>query len=820
MSDIEALTQGMTSASPLPRLRATDAIPPHDPHYVYPVDSTHGKSQAKSLMHPTDLARRLLPRDMFLQLQEFCYKGCWTDCGIDWPPDVIAKAAAAGPHISALDPDSVTLIWEDISYQVAAGFVKLIQAEDLFGPDQPHNLKISRVALIPQANRRGRIILNLSAAVNLDPEPVPGQKRSRHSTPTSVHPSVNETTVPAPDQSGVDALGSSLPSILKYMFETDCEWEIDWQKIDLSDGFWRMIVASGEEFNFVFQMPQRPDDSSIFYVVPSSLQMGWKNSPAYFCVATLTARELVKRILAMTLHTGIDEPHKFENYCIPKGLAPVTSDKWTVPENLTIFSTVFVDDFCNGMARPRNLARNLAQITWVTRAFLHGIHAVFPPPEVLQHEGGKDSISEKKLKKEDALWELQAILLGILADGGFGPNRTVSLPLDKYTKYRGGITDALAVPRATISFKEFQKVHGQIQYVATVIPCIRGLMTPLNRRLAIEDIPVGLGKGTAIRRALTRVRDLMDLAQTRPSHICEIVAPSLPGVYGPMDAAAIGAGGVLLPCTEYIQPTVWRVQWPPDITAAIRAGTISMADGESISYFIQECLIDHLLKGNVAGLSSFIWSDNTPTVGRITKRSSGGESRVAENMLYFLAMRQLFTKRGPSDCNHWPGSENLMADVPSRSFEEGFPADQDDAFLKYFAHRFPLPACFPRGSPDQPTCWRLVTPPKEVISAAISLLRGTPDTSPDPTVTLGDSGVPIPRLVIKTLYSSSLPAPITKWNESTCSWPLLVPSGKVSSIVDPHLRARASRQRYEKSPNSWTIEDLETLGARLHPKST
>jgi len=818
MSDIEALMHGMTAASPLPRLRATDAIPLDDPSFVYPIDTTHGKSQAKSLMHPTDLARRLLPRDMFLQLQEFCYKGCWTDCGPDWSPTIIKQAAAAGPHISALDPDGVTLIWEDISYQVAAGFVQLIKDEDLFGPDQPPNLKISRVALVPQANRRGRIILNLSAAVNLDPQPEAGQKRSRHHTPTNVHPSVNETTEPAKDQSGVDALGSSLPSILKYMFETDCEWEIDWQKIDLSDGFWRMIVESGEEYNFVFQMPKRPDDDSIFYVIPSSLQMGWKNSPAYFCVATLTARELVKRVLAMTLHTGIEEPHKFENYCIPKDLQPISSDQWKVPENLTIFSTVFVDDFCNGIARPRSLGRNLAQILWITRAFLHGIHAVFPPPEVLSHEGGKDSISEKKLIKEDALWDLQAILLGVLADGGFGPNRTVALPLDKYTKYRASISDALSIKRAVISFKEFQRVHGQVQYVATVIPCIRGLMTPLNRRLAIENVPVGLGKGTPIRRAFTRVRDLMDLAQTRPSHICEIVAPSLPAIYGPMDAAAIGAGGVLLPCTKYLQPTVWRVQWPDDITQAVRAGTISMADCESIAYFIQECLIDHLLEGKVEGLSSFIWSDNTPTVGRITKRSSGGESRVAENMLYFLAMRQVFTRRGPSDCNHWPGAENLMADVPSRSFEEGFPADQDDKFLQYFANRFPLPTHFPSGSPDQPTFWRLVTPPKELVSAATSLLRGTHDTSLDPTLTIGDSGVRIPRLVTKTLFSKDLPAPITTWNESTCSWPLLVPSGKESSIADPHLRARASRLRYEQSPCSWSVEDLQTLADQISNK--
>jgi hypothetical protein len=61
-----------------------------------------------------------------------------------------------------------------------------------------------------------------------------------------VHPSVNQMTKPAKDQSGVAALDLTLTSILCYMFETDCTWEIEWQKIDLSDGFWRIVVEAGE----------------------------------------------------------------------------------------------------------------------------------------------------------------------------------------------------------------------------------------------------------------------------------------------------------------------------------------------------------------------------------------------------------------------------------------------------------------------------------------------------------------------------------------------------------------------------------------------
>jgi hypothetical protein len=192
------------------------------------------------------------------------------------------------------------LIWEDIEYQVNTGFVRIICASDLFGENQPLDLKISRVAVVPQDNRRGRMILNLSAEVAnpkftdsrkaprskraVDPEPGKLTK-STHCTPP-LHASVNETTVQA--ESRVKALDPALPSILKFMFNTNCTWEIDWQKIDLSNSFWRMIISTGAEHNFAFQMPTCPQDKDRFYVVPLSLQMGWKNSPAYFCIAMQT----------------------------------------------------------------------------------------------------------------------------------------------------------------------------------------------------------------------------------------------------------------------------------------------------------------------------------------------------------------------------------------------------------------------------------------------------------------------------------------------------------------------------------------------------
>jgi hypothetical protein len=91
--------------------------------------------------------------------------------------------------------------------------------------------------------------------------------------------------------------------------------------------------------------------------------------------------------------------------------------------DMTIMSVVFVDDFCNRIAGPPNRPRKGPEQQWVARANLHGIHGIFPSPKVLQHEGSKDSISEKKLAKGDAPWKPSEVLLGIQTTGGTRPER-------------------------------------------------------------------------------------------------------------------------------------------------------------------------------------------------------------------------------------------------------------------------------------------------------------------------------------------------------------------------------------------------------------
>ncbi len=751
-------------------------------------------------MRPQELARMVLPGKDYEALRCLAEEGCPTNCGPPWDPDVIREAQKVGPHKSANTPEASNLIWEDIQYQVDAGFVRIVPHDELFGDHTPKELKISRVAVVPQDNRRDRIILNLSADVAM-----PTSRRSKKRK----HPSVNETTVPAEDQDPVQKLGRAVPELLRFMHDVDCTWEIMWQKIDLSDGFWRMIVEAGEEHNFVFQMPARPGDTTTYYVVPSSLQMGWKNSPAYFCKATDVTKAMITRLLALSLDTGIDNPHEHDNKAagmVEEGVP------WTPPSDIEIEMQVFVDDFMNGVAGPPDRPSKAAEHRWVNRAAMHSIHSIFPRPDVLHHVGGKDSISKKKVDKGDATFEVTKELLGHVMTGGTGRNRVVGLSEAKVTKYADAIVSALDSPAHRIGYKSFLRILGKLQFASGVMPAMKGHFTPLNQALAgkTDGCFIGLGKRSQLRETLLDMHGHLLLTGTQPSHITELVPPDLPHYYGTTDASGIGLGGVLLPCTRWLQPVVWRLEMPQDLSRAVDEGTLTMVDCEFAAYFIGNLLLHDIILANsptVAGMNSHFFSDNSPTVGIVNRQATRAKSPMPSRTLRWLSRRQRFYRTGPQTVQHWPGEGNTMADFPSRSFTKGFPATHDAEFLAHFSHLFPLP--------PQLGSWRSVHPRRETISAAFGLLRRDKGQLNPGDDLNGGHGASLPPILARTLTLPASRDPPAQWNASTCSWPLLLPCGTVHPTVTHPLAARKLREHFATAGRSWQPKDLQTLAEAI-----
>jgi hypothetical protein len=101
---------------------------------------------------------------------------------------------------------------------------------------RPSNLKISPLAVVPQKDRRGRLILDLSFPVYLE-------RTRANSQPQPLQPGVNNTTITriAPDAL-VREIGNVFRRVLSLLNGLEADEVVMLSKIDLSDRFWRMLV--------------------------------------------------------------------------------------------------------------------------------------------------------------------------------------------------------------------------------------------------------------------------------------------------------------------------------------------------------------------------------------------------------------------------------------------------------------------------------------------------------------------------------------------------------------------------------------------------
>jgi hypothetical protein len=167
------------------------------------------------------------------------------DCGPDWEWDVIETAVARGPHPTATTPKAIALFKEDIAYQVKVGFSRVVLWEDLQRL-RPANLKILPVAVVPQMGCRGRIILDLSFPVY----------QEINGVVTVTQESINNTTVLKAPSIPVKEICKVLPHMLQYMQDTPAGLHILFSKLDIRDGFWRLIVQWLDSYNFAYVLPQ------------------------------------------------------------------------------------------------------------------------------------------------------------------------------------------------------------------------------------------------------------------------------------------------------------------------------------------------------------------------------------------------------------------------------------------------------------------------------------------------------------------------------------------------------------------------------------
>jgi hypothetical protein len=137
------------------------------------------------------------------------------------------------------------------------------------------------------------MILDLSFAVRRGQRCRRGRKRTLRDD-VILQPSVNDTTVRLAPEAPVKELGNVLPRLLDFMASVPAEEHIHFSKMDLlADGYWRMVVEPAAHWNFAYVMPGLAGEP-IKLVIPRALQMGWNESPEYFCATTETVRDMAQ----------------------------------------------------------------------------------------------------------------------------------------------------------------------------------------------------------------------------------------------------------------------------------------------------------------------------------------------------------------------------------------------------------------------------------------------------------------------------------------------------------------------------------------------
>jgi hypothetical protein len=289
-------------------------------------------------------------------------------------------------------------------------------------------------------------------------------------------PSVNDSTTKTAPSGPINQLGHSLQQIIHAFTEADKNNQIFMAKWDIKDGFWRLDTQAGDKWNFTYVLPQAPGEP-VKIVVPSSLQMGWVESPPYFCAATETSHDIAMQYCETKL--GTLKKHKFDALVAGHATMVELPETYETQQHMQYLIEVYIDDF---MAL--DIPTSKEEVTHVGRAIMHGIHDVFP-----EHENDTTNpIAKNKLFKGKGQMSTTKMLLGFDFNG---KDKTMWLETAKRDQLLTILHSWIRTSeRSTqgIPFKEFESVLAKIRHAFTVLPAGVGLLSPCNAVLQKKPI--------------------------------------------------------------------------------------------------------------------------------------------------------------------------------------------------------------------------------------------------------------------------------------------------------------------------------------------
>jgi hypothetical protein len=638
-----------------------------------------------SLMRPSGPALKHPASEMLL---DYADNGCPVDCGKNWSREHIEAALLRGPHISAKSQEAISCLREETKEKVEAGFARIIRYGDIRDL-LPPSLKISPIAGVPHKSRKFRWILDLSFHLLWN-----GKKL----------PSVNAASTIKSKHQSMTQLGQVLKQIIALMADSrkkDPNTTFKFAKLDIKDGFWRLGVSNEDAWNFCYVLPSQEtvaDIADIEIVVPNCLQMGWCESPPLFCSASETGRDVIEELMKQD---SLPE-HRFEQQMFDE-----TYNDSITPQELANLIEVFVDDYI-----AISNAASKEQLLHISRAMLHGIHSIFPPPDVTGH-AGEDPIAQKKMKEGEGLWQDCKEILGWLFDG---KAYTISLPEKKIAAIVAEINKIKKISNhkqgrnRRVPLNRWQKLAGKLLHASFGLVGGKAMFSPIWK--AMEGSPKFIQFNPALSECLKDWKYILKNMFKNPTDISLLVA-EYPDFTGYLDACGLGAGGVLLSGSSKFPPMVWQVEWPEDIKTLFAAHTITINDLELAAIVLSWLSFENILT-NMKGIRIGLSCDNTSAVAWNDKGSSSS-SKVAGRLLRMMYLRLRDKEAGETMAINIAGVNNNMADIASRAFKKGKFFEANDNLLQYFNTHFPL---------QQKVSWQQFQLPKEWISRVMSCLRG------------------------------------------------------------------------------------------------
>jgi hypothetical protein len=622
-----------------------------------------------------------LPHDAVPILQQLLTTGAPVlQTSPSWTFEELDAAVRRGAHRSTIDHRD--FLREEFADMTAAGqWLVLPYSAVRHLP----NLRLSPTGIVPQRNRRPRIIVDYSFYL------------------------VNQSTQPAAPDS--IQFGHAFNRLLHALQRADTRHgPVYISKTDVADAFMRIWLdaATIPILGAILPAFQREEPLIAF---PMILPMGWVESPQYLCSVTETIADLTNdRLAAYDLAT---KPHRLDALAdstpLPPALPLLPTQQHSLPPPIVASRgplqkplnqvDVFMDDFIlfSQLPAPRRLK--------VRRTLFECIDAVLRPRAPSDNPTRKEPNSIKKLLQGDALWSTKKVVLGWLLDT---KARTIKLPPHRYARLLE-LLDSFPPHQRRTSRRKWQCLIGELRSMVLAIPGGRGLFSQLQSILdySVDAHPSDRLRLTqAVHDQLDDFRWLAKDLSSRPTRWGEVV-DSDPLLLGAVDASSTGMGGIWLDPLGKLPPLLWRHPFPSDVTNALVSssnpqGTLTNSDLEHTGLVCHADIPAQMFDIREATICAL--TDNTAALSRETR----GSTSVAAPSSYLCRLSSLHQRalRYRLQVAYIPGPLNVMADDLSRRWDLS-----DTQLLSHFNLVYP-----------QELRWHLCHLRSEMHSSAMSAL--------------------------------------------------------------------------------------------------